>query len=309
MSDQKLGFAVKLALLTAITAAICSLQPALLAHGQLNPHQTTGTQSARATMSDKAGADMYKMEPVGLVLSISGEWIVKSGAKVRALKSGDSVPNGWVLSGPKAGSIVIVLTDGRKVKCPGDIENNSAISINGQQKAAGDWLSGAIRMFSQRPATWVVAESRGVQLPGQDVALKDEVLKVDSGRVDLAPALSSVNNGKYFLRLYKLGADGNSVRLLGPEPVSVQKGKPVLINQPEPGNVGIYKVSLSVERSEPLDSEGWLLVCDSKHYAACLPLFEKARSACEDLKPEATPKLVRGLLRAYMAVLSDSTGK
>lgn len=289
---------LSVALCTTITAGALFIQTPC-AHGQPLAKMTTSTVAAKFV------ADNARAELAGLVLSISGDWTVKSGIQSRTLRRGDSIPNGWTLSRlSNDGTIAIILTDGTKLKCPGNMANNSAISVKTQQSALKSWYSAAISMFAQRPTDWITAESRAMLFPGQK-GLADAIVKAESGRIDLTPVFSPLRSGTYFIRLYEVDEDGGAIPRFGPEPVTVEKDRPIVLN-PDRLEGGICKVVLSADWDDPTGVEAWVLPCDAKHYASDHVSFEKARSACEDLKQDAAPDTVRGLLRAYLSVLSAS---
>jgi len=285
-----------------ITLAISGVCPPLQPSELAEPAEASGTNLAESATDFGSSAESSQEDVAGLVMRVTGDWEMRSSKTVRHLRRGDAVINGSLLSKiSKDGAITVVLTDGNTLKCPGGAECIDPIAVRKQQSLMDSWLVAAINMFVQRPGDWANAESRELDLLGQKQRLNDAVIESGADQIDLAPIFTDFEDGSYSLQIYKASNGGTNKRNFGPAAISVQSGKPVVVESQI--SAGLYRVKLTCSKDDPSPAEAFVLISDPEHYRNNQLLFDKATAASKDLKQTVSATAVQELLRAYLGCL------
>jgi len=150
-------------------------------------------------------------------------------------------------------------------------------------------------------ARYVTPVSRGMESE-----LKDAVVQLRDGKVDLTPAFSDLDSGSYKIRIEPLKGGGASPMSAV---VAWQEGGTAIATIPGMP-AGLYRVSrVDGNQGSPLP-EAWVLVCSSggdfadksADYAAAVDATRKWPSEVDARAPQA-------VLRAYLETLSQNAGK
>jgi hypothetical protein len=130
--------------------------------------------------------------------------------------------------------------------------------------------------------------------------LREAVVRLDGGQVDLSPALSGQDAGSYSVRLQPIGTPGPAGNVL---PLAWTPGSPATI--PAAGATqGLYKLLLVNAAGEPSGTESWILLAAPPLYARLSADFEQAAQATAGWAKEMDADAARPILRAYLRSLA-----
>jgi hypothetical protein len=140
---------------------------------------------------------------------------------------------------------------------------------------------------------------------GMDPELRDAVVKLTDGKVDLSPAFGDLEPGSYKVRLQSLGANGTAAIDTA---VNWQEGRAAIANVPGL-LVGLYRATRVQGNETTTGADAWLLVCDASQFAAKSADYTAAVETTRQWPPEVDARAPQAVLRAYLETLSRGTGK
>jgi hypothetical protein len=152
------------------------------------------------------------------------------------------------------------------------------------------------RMTRSQPDKYMVAASRGAE-----PELVDAVVPIENGQIDVQAIFREMDPGTYYLELAAVGAPSFSGP---PSRVTFAKGQAARV-EARGVRAGLYKLTLVTEKSEPGDSDCWVLVAESPEYAKQAAAYERAASESTKLPKEMDAGATRALLRAYLESLAN----
>jgi hypothetical protein len=140
---------------------------------------------------------------------------------------------------------------------------------------------------------------------GMESELKDAVVQLREGKIDLTPAFSDLDSGSYKLRIEPLKGGGASPMTAV---VAWQEGGSAIA--PIPGMApGLYRLSrVDGNESSPVP-EAWVLVCSPGDFANKSADYAAAVDATRKWPSEVDARAPQAVLRAYLETLSQNAGK
>jgi hypothetical protein len=251
-------------------------------------------------------------EEVGFVLKLKGEWLLNG----KAVAAGETLPaGGKIVHSPKKGGessfdyITVVRFDGKLESRSWDKAETWRDPVQlpqAEKEVPSPWkrvVAAVIGVFPGHPEKYSQMSVRG-----SAADLRDAVVELKDGQVNLAPAFKYIRKGTYLL-LFKPTREATESREQGAL-------KPALFNwdpdAPLPLRVnglrpGLYDLSLLSVQSEDHQSTGakaWILVSDNARYEQTAAAFQQGITLTERRGKEAPADATRSFLRAYLDSLA-----
>jgi hypothetical protein len=239
-------------------------------------------------------------DDVGFVLVISGTW--KLDGSTKPLAGGQDLPAGaWIRpEKPDAGAYIVVSlytgkaeTYKKAVQLPPRVESNLVSRI---------WKA----VFGHSRGGVVTAASRSVDL------LQDTVLKLEEGKLNLAPALAETPAGTWHLRLSSWPAAAKKAP--GQEKITVKakvRWDPDVLESAEieAGELeaGLYELGVVNERSGRLVGvPALVLVCRAADFDGKRASFDEAVALTESWDEETRLEAASQFLRVFLQALAEN---
>jgi hypothetical protein len=251
-------------------------------------------------------------EDVGLVLKVKGEWLLNG----KPVAAGETLPAaGKIFRSPKKGDessfdyITVVLFSGKLESRSWDQTEtwNDPIQLPAATKEIpSPWrriVTAVMGVFPGHPEKYTQMSVRG-----SAADLRDAVVELKDGQVNLAPAFRHMQKGTYLL-LFQPAKGATASR----EQATL---KPALFNwdpsAPSPLRVdglrpGLYDLSLQSEQSEDHQFTGanaWVLVSDIVRYDKTATAFQQGIVLTQQWGKEGPADAARSFLRAYLDSLA-----
>ncbi|HEV8713784.1 MAG TPA: hypothetical protein VGX03_13270 [Candidatus Binatia bacterium] len=164
-------------------------------------------------------------------------------------------------------------------------------------------MKAVMLLFSKQPTRYDrPALTRG---KGQD--LREAVVRLYDGQVDLSPVFQNLKKDVYLLRLRPIGRDDESKTEDTLDTVIFHwdpaNAKPLLLNRIKPG---LHQVSvLDAYTEEPLPGEAWVLLSEPGQYEKNFSAFQQAVVLTKQWGEGTERDAVRSFLRAYLDALAE----
>lgn len=255
-------------------------------------------------------------EVAGVVTSVSGTWFVE-GVK---LSPGQKLSAGAVIKAKepntKYGRVVIMLLDfsevsricdrrgfcGEPIKLPDAVNQEPRAPSRAAVRPPGFWerLVSAINMSRRRGQRMTAARGSG--------SLPDQVVKLESGRVDLGPVFSGVAARKILLNIEAVGSEAGETSVLAVErlPLSWRGRGRAVIKAPnlKPGLYRITFLTPDGAGGSPPPGDVWALVVESSKYQRLAAEYRMARAFAANWDSKTEPK-ADDFLRAFLEALAN----
>jgi hypothetical protein len=241
---------------------------------------------------------------IGRVLDVSGEWrLWENGRDVGRIELGQAVTS-MSTARPRSdeGWLVIHLNDDRVIRC--EVGNLGACArplvLRGHSTGSGRFFTAVAYLFVSQPELYELVMARG---PGEE-NLREAVVSLDGGQIDLGPVFATMHRGLYRLRLSpaRTNATGKKFesfdfdwRAGAPSKVSIQGLTP-----------GLYRVLLldPQKDDEPKGADAWVLVTDAEKYAEVYAKFQEAAEWSRGWHEGTAQRAERIFLRVYLDSLT-----
>jgi hypothetical protein len=258
------------------------------------------------------GAKESVPENVGLVLKVKGEWFLNG----KAVVAGEALPaGGKIFHAPKKGDessldqVTVVLFDGKLESRSWEKAEtwNDPIQLPAATKdVPSPWkriVAAVMGVFPGHPEKYTQMSVRG-----SAADLRDAVVELKDGQVNLTPAFKHMTKGTYLLSFQP--------RDVTKESRGQSALKPALFdwdpNEPLPLRVnglrpGLYYLSLLSAQSEDPQIRGakaWVLVSDDARFEQTATAFQQGVALTEQWGQEAPADAARSFLRAYLDSLA-----
>ncbi len=271
-----------------------------------------------AVPSSKVAADRER-ESIGYVFDSTGDW-VQDGARF-AHKSGDPVYAGAVITldtagkqaPPKTAGIVIILFNGKREERSFEQPANFATPIVlprslGKQKSRTERLLRAMGgLFSAHSEKYLITTVRG----SGSLRLNEVVLKLDAGKIDLAPVFTEAPPGRYLVRLHFVGAEASSAGNAMPQSLAFDWKPDSKRRVAIPGlQPGLWRISLlQPEDERPRGVDAWALICAPGRYEKVAGSFDQVVALSKKWGEKVDSGEVHSFLRAALDVLAQQSDK
>jgi hypothetical protein len=242
---------------------------------------------------------------IGRVLDVHGEWrLWENGRDVGKIELGQAVTS-MSTARPRSdeGWLVIHLIDDRIIRC--EVGNLGACArpfvLNGRSAGRGRFFRAIAFLLIRQPELYEIVMSRGRDEDG----LREAVVALDRGTVDLAPVFEKMRESRYHLRL-------SPVR---PQPTRKKFDSLVFDwRQGASSKVtvagltpGLYRVLLLDEQKddEPTGVDAWILVSDARQFPKVSAKFQEAVEWSREWHEGAARRAERTFLRTYLDSLTE----
>jgi hypothetical protein len=253
---------------------------------------------------------------VGHVLDIEGEWLL-DGRTNQALGKGEELQGGGVIRihSPSSYAFIIVrYADNQIVKryCRNRGECDQPIllprSVQQPSSFLGSIVARGMAMFRRDPVSPSVNAGRSA-----DGTLREAVLQIKDGQIDLSNVFSEMKNGAYDVRLERRMSDGTALAGVASQPMQMQvkwdSGKatttPAMNLQP-----GLYELTILEKRGgeyKPTLATAWFLAGNPEQYAQTVVQFSEAARLTATWKKDVSEATARSFLRAFLIDLASET--
>jgi hypothetical protein len=244
---------------------------------------------------------------IGHVLELEGEWYL-DGRPGQPLSSGQELPAGGVVRIPspsRYSSIVIIYSANKQAvrkQCrnPGECQQPIILprAVQRENSLLDSLYEGAM--------TWLRG-SQPIPKPhagkSSDGKLKEAVLEVAGGQVDLAPVFREMSKGTYYVHLERKMAGPVKTENLRANPIEVKWESGVATMGPSAAvKPGVYEIVV-LERSgaeyKPTLTTAWFLVSSAEQYAQTAAQFREVNNSIapwRDVPEETARVFLRALL-------------
>lgn len=249
-----------------------------------------------------AAQEKAKADDIGFVLDMSGDWELDSHPPQK-IPLGFRLPKQSTLRPPAAAQvrssyITIVLNDRRLVTyaCDKPQTCEQPIRLKNDSSMVDQIVAVVKNLFAHEPPAYRPVLSRS------GPALRETVVLLKNGRVDLSPSFRNLEKSSYSLQLQSLARDDRSLPESTPAPVAFDWNPAQPVSVSIPGlRPGLYNLSLS----DPDNTQAWVLICGPESYPTASAAFQKAVDLTEPWRSKARPDAVRSFLRAYLEHLAS----
>ena len=266
-------------------------------------------------LSASAGSALADEGRMGLVIESSGDWVqngkplvAETNAPVFAGATISLAP-AYKAAHPNSGSICILLSNAERIERsaqrPDNLENPIVIphSLEARGQLAR-WVDAVEGIFAEDPRKYVVTIVRGVD--GKKIQMREAVLSVNAGRVDLAPVLRLVPAGDYLVRITAAVEGPLKDAHLFPytRPVSWSPSSTSAVITIPKLEAGLWQVSLlNALNEKEVGVDAWVLLCSPKELKSLDEDFQALAAVAEPRIENAVPSAGRGLLRVALETL------
>jgi len=250
---------------------------------------------------------------VGHVLDVEGEWYL-DGRPGQALSMGEELPASGVIRIPSPSRfayIVIRYSDNQIVsrRCRNHVECEQPILLPRaiqRQATIGDFIIekalGVIRRNLVSPS---VHSGRSA-----DGALREAVVQIKDGQVDLAPVFTEMNDGTYYVRVERRTPDGKTADGGSAKQIKVRWNSVTAATTPAAKfQPGLYELVLLEKRGaeyKPTITTAWFLAGNLDQYAQTVAPFCEATRLTATWRGDVSEGTARSFLRAFLIHLASS---
>lgn len=251
---------------------------------------------------------------VGHVLDIEGDWLLDGRAN-QSLGKGEELPGGGVIRihSPSSYAFIIVrYADNQIVKryCRNRGECDQPILlprvVQQQSSFLGSIVARGMAMFRRDPVSPSVNAGRSA-----DGTLREAVLQIKDGQIDLSNVFSEMKNGDYDVLVARRMPDGKALEGGTTKQMQVKwdSGKATTaaaINL----QAGLYELTLLEKRGgelKPTLTTAWFLASNPEQYAQTAAQFDEAARLTATWKKDVSEATARSFLRAFLIDLASET--
>jgi hypothetical protein len=248
-------------------------------------------------------------EAVGYVSYSAGRWQY-NGEEIR--QNGERVYPGALITldpanakNPLECSISIVYLSGEREEFSGADQPIKVKMIEHETGPENRFVRAVIGLFVKRAENYIVAAVRG----GGSLRLQEAVVKLEDGKVDLAPVFDAAPPGSYLARfeLIEREEEGGDDASQEPQEIVWKADRQPLLTSPGL-RTGLWRVSLLGRRDQrPLRTDAWVLICSPVDYAQAAESFERATELTRSWGEKVNVGEVRSFLRASLDLLREQT--
>lgn len=242
---------------------------------------------------------------IGRVLDVSGEWrLWENGRDVGKIELGQAVTS-MSTARPRSdeGWLVIHLIDDRIIRC--EVGNLGACArplvLNGRSAGRGRFFTAIAFLLIRQPELYEIVMSRG----RDEDSLREAVVVLDRGTVDLGPVFGTMREGRYHLRLSPVRPDPTQKKF-DPLVFDWRRGasSKITVAGLTPG---LYRVLLLDEQKddEPTGVDAWILVSGVGQFPKVSSKFQEAVEWSHGWHDGAARRAERTFLRAYLDSLTQ----
>lgn len=249
------------------------------------------------------------------VLDVEGDWYL-DGRPGQALSKSDELPASGVVrvrSPSRYAFIIIQYSDNKRTiskRCRNSGECAQPILLpRAVHREASYWeifteiLFGSSR---RNPVTGVSNAGRS-----DDGTLREAVVRIKDGQVDLAPVFTEMNNGTYDMRLKRRMPDGKMADVGSANSIKVKWASGTATTT-TPANLqpGLYEIVLLEKRGaeyKPTLTTAWFLAGNLEQYADAVAPFCEATRLTASWKDDVSEGTARGYLRAFLIHLASES--
>jgi hypothetical protein len=242
---------------------------------------------------------------IGRVLDVSGEWrLWENGRDVGKIELGQAVTS-MSTARPRSdeGWLVIHLVDDSVIRC--EVGNLGACArplvLNGRPAGGGRFFRAIVYLLTRQPELYEIVMSRG----RDEDSLREAVVVLDRGTIDLGPVFGTMREGRYHLRLSPASPDPTRKKF-DPLVFDWRQGasSKVTVAGLTPG---LYRVLMLDEQKddEPTGVDAWILVSDVRQFPKVSAKFQEAVEWSREWRGGAARRAERTFLRAYLDSLTQ----
>jgi hypothetical protein len=133
--------------------------------------------------------------------------------------------------------------------------------------------------------------------------LKEAVVQLTRPQVDIAPAMTELSAGAYWVRFESVGGDAFKTAPTQLEWPSKQPLVSAAGLKP-----GLYRLVLVEESGEPAGAEAWLLLCGIQDCSRTSAMFQDVVHTVATWPASTDPAAIRAVLRASLEALARKQG-
>jgi hypothetical protein len=252
-------------------------------------------------------------EKVGLVLKMKGEWLLneKPVAAGQTLSAGGKIFHSPTKGGESSSFdyITVVLFDGKLESRSWDKTetwNDPILLPTATKEVPAAWkriVAAVMSVFPGHPEKYAQMSVRG-----SATNLRDAVVPLNDGQVNLAPAFQRMKKGKYLLLFQptKGTTASREQAALKPALFNWDPSAPssLRVDGLRPGLYDLRLLSAEKEDHQPTGAKAWVLVSDNVRYEQTAAGFQQAVALTEQWGKEAPADAARSFLRAYLDSLA-----
>lgn len=241
---------------------------------------------------------------IGRVLDVYGEWrLWENGRDVGRIERGQAVTS-MSTARPRSdeGWLVIHLIDDRVIKCQvGDLGACAQpLVLKARSAGRGRFFTAIELLLVGQPGLYEIVMARG----REEDDLREAVVALDRGAVDLGPVFETAREGRYHLRLSPVRPDATRKKF-APFVFDWRRGasSKVAVAGLTPG---LYRVLLLDESKddEPTGADAWILVGDVGQFPKASAKFQQAVEWSRGWHEGDARRAERTFLRAYLDSLT-----
>lgn len=250
---------------------------------------------------------------IGNVLDIEGNWYLDRRSGL-ALTKGAELPAGGVvrIAGPSRFAFIILRYNGsnqvvtRRCRNPGECDQPLLLPriTQGRTSVFDFIVAKAMEVIRRDPVSSSVNAGRS-----SDGVLREALVQLKDGQIDLAPVLAAMNKGTYYLRVEPRTVKGRNSKSEPPRPIRVDwNSNAATTDQSVNFQPGLYALALLERRGEaytPTLTTAWLLAANAEQYARLTPQFREATQLTETWKSDVSEATARGFIRAFLIHLES----
>jgi hypothetical protein len=254
---------------------------------------------------------------IGHVLELEGEWYL-DGRPGQPLSPGNELPAGGVVRIPspsRYSSIVIIYSANKQAvrkQCrnPGECQQPIILprAVQRESSLLDSLYEGAMKWL--RGSQPIPKPHAGKSSDGK---LREAVLEVAGGQVDLAPVFKEMSKGTYYVQLESKIAGTSKTESLRANPIEVkwESGVATMI-QSTAINPGVYEIVVlgrSGPEYNPTLTTAWFLVSSAEQYGQAAAQFREVNNSIATWKdvPEETSRVFLRALLIHLAAEQKNT--
>ena len=248
---------------------------------------------------------------IGFVLDIRGSWYLNRNSSQQVFK-GSALPAGGTLTfggENPSGAYVNIADQSGKLLISQYCRDTGGCSVQ-LPAAPASSESVVSRVFRGIMGLWRGAPGRyGVfRSQGNNDELREAVLKLADGKVDLSLVLAGVRKGRYVLNFKPLPISGQSTSSarIGPLTVDWDPQRPASLSIPNL-QTGLYEIQQLEEGTlEPNGpgTEAWALIANPADYEKLSSCFSRAQAVTKEWGANVKANTVRSFLRGDLDYLA-----
>lgn len=252
---------------------------------------------------------------VGHVLDLEGQWYL-DGRPGQALARGGELPPGGVIRIPSPSQfafIVVRYNDNQIItkRCRNSGECAQPIllprAIPHEASYFEIFTEKFMKVFRSNPVSPSVNAGRS-----PDGILREAVVQLRDGQVDLAPVFTEMKAGTYYLRLERKAGDDQTANSESTKPIAVTWSPARSSTLALPLQPGLYEMVLMEKRGagfRPTLATAWFLAGDVEQYANAVGQFCEATRLTATWQGKVSEGTVRDYLRSFLMQLSTQPTK